>query len=422
MSPIVIMAAIAIVASSCLAAFTYARARQQRRAVLESTRALVRFGAKDVEGVVEATGDRESDALVSAVNALGASMRRELHDAAQRETLLRTLVDSAPMAIVLFTDDGRIDYTNDAARDLFFEGKALDGGNFLSLLEKAPEPLRKALLGDRDELFTVEDEGERETYHLSKRHFELEGEPHTLLMVKHLTQELNRQEVEVWKKMIRVMNHELNNSLAPISSLIHSARVIAKSSKDPAAKLERVFDTVAERADHLKTFLEGYATFARLPTPRVDKVAWSPFLDGVAALHPRVKIERPVDDAGWFDAGQMQQVLINLLKNAEEAGGAAEDIVLAIEPDDGGGVKLAVRDRGKGMSEEVLKNALLPFYSTKERGTGLGLALCREIVEAHGGRIRIKTREGGGTEVSCRLPGPSMPSGGMKVRLTLTRG
>jgi two-component system, NtrC family, nitrogen regulation sensor histidine kinase NtrY len=422
MPPIVVMAVIAIVASLCIAAFTWARARQQRAAILSSTIALQRFGTKDVEGVVEATGERDADALVSAVNALGASMRRELRDVAQRETLLRTLVDSAPMAIVLFTDGGRIVYTNDAARDLFFEGKALDGGNFLSLLEKAPEPLRKALLGDRDELFTVEEEGERETYHLSKRHFELEGEPHTLLMVKHLTQELNRQEVEVWKKMIRVMNHELNNSLAPISSLIHSARVIAKS-KDPAAKLERVFDTVAERADHLKTFLEGYARFARLPTPRIDKVEWSPFLEGIAALHPRVKIEHPTDgDAGWFDAGQMQQVLINLLKNAEEAGGAPEDITLAVEPDGTGGVRLVVRDRGKGMSEEVLRNALLPFYSTKERGTGLGLALCREIVEAHGGRIRIRSREGGGTEVSCRIPGRTMPSGGMKVRLTLTRG
>ena len=421
LAPLSIMAIFAIAAALCITVFTLARARQQRRAVIESTRALRRFAQKDVDAVVAATGDREADALVSAVNELGAAIRRELVDVAQRETLLRTLVDSAPMAIVLFADGGRIDYTNDAARDLFFEGKALDGGNFLSLLERAPGPLRKALLGDRDELFTVEEEGERETYHLSKRHFELASEPHTLLMVKHLTQELNRQEVEVWKKMIRVMNHELNNSLAPISSLIHSARVIAQS-KEPAAKLERVFDTVAERADHLKTFLEGYARFARLPTPRIDKVAWGPFLDGIAALHPRAQIAPPPDEPGWFDAGQMQQVLINLLKNAEEAGGLATDVALAVESEGAYGVKVVVRDRGKGMSEEVLKNALLPFYSTKERGTGLGLALCREIVEAHGGRIRIKSREGGGTEVTCRLPGPSAPSAGMKARLTLTRG
>ena len=421
MAPLSIMAVVAIGGALCIALFALSRARQQRRAVVESTRALLRFAKRDVEGVVAAAGERDADALVSAVNDLGASLRRELLDVAQRETLLRTLVDSAPMAIVLFADGGRIVYTNDAARELFFEGKALDGGNFLSLLERAPEPLRKALLGDRDELFTVEEEGERETYHLSKRHFELAAEPHTLLMVKHLTQELNRQEVEVWKKMIRVMNHELNNSLAPISSLIHSARIIAQS-KDPAAKLERVFDTVAERADHLKTFLEGYAKFARLPMPRIDKVSWGPFLEGIGALHPRVQIAAPPAEPGWFDAGQMQQVLINLLKNAEEAGGAAEDVALVVEADGASGAKLVVRDRGKGMSEEVLKNALLPFYSTKERGTGLGLALCREIVEAHGGRIRIKSREGGGTEVICRLPGPSMPSGGMKTRLTLTRG
>ena len=92
---------------------------------------------------------------------------------------------------------------------------------------RAPEALRQGLLTETDALFTVEQDGEAGTYHLAKRYFELEHEPYTLLMVKHLTPELGRQEIEVWKKVIRIINHELNNSLAPISSMVHSARLIA---------------------------------------------------------------------------------------------------------------------------------------------------------------------------------------------------
>jgi two-component system, NtrC family, nitrogen regulation sensor histidine kinase NtrY len=360
-------------------------------------------------------------AAISARRALRVNVARR--DAAEREKLLATLVDAAPMAIVLFGDEGDIVYTNDEARDLFFEGRSVEGGNFLALLGGAPEPIRKALLADRDELFTIEADDGSETYHLSKRRFELRGHPHTLLMVKHLTQELNRQEVDVWKRMIRVISHELNNSLAPISSLAHSARRIAEGVAAPTkAKLERVFDTVAERADHLRDFLEGYARFARLPAPRLSRVEWTPFLDGVRVSFPHIRVTGPRAIAGWFDAGQIQQVLINLIKNAEEAGSARAAIEVVVEgEEDAGGVALTVRDRGKGMSDDTLRHALLPFYSTKERGTGLGLALCREIAEAHGGRLRIRGRAGGGVEVVLRLPGRTS-LGSSRVRLTLTKG
>jgi len=339
------------------------------------------------------------------------------------ERIIRLMAESTPTAFVLFTDEGRIVYTNDAARELFFEGKSFEGSNFLSLLQNAPEPLRRALLAERDEIFSVEtDDSERETYHLSKRHLDLDGERHTLLMVRHLTHELNRQEVEVWKRLIRVIAHEVNNSLAPISSLVHSARLLAQQ-PEPAQKLNRVFDTVAERADHLRDFLDGYARFARLPLPRKDSVAWPQFLDQIRGLYPKAKIEDAgIAEPGFFDAGQMQQVLINLLKNAEEAGGDVTEVSLAVESLPDRSVRLVVRDRGKGMSSEVMRNALLPFYTTKERGSGLGLPLCREIVEAHGGRLRIRSREGGGTEVSCHVPGKNADGESVRARLTLTRG
>jgi two-component system nitrogen regulation sensor histidine kinase NtrY len=353
--------------------------------------------------------------------ALAHTLEAERAEHAHKERLLRTVVENAPMAIVLYGSTGRLSYSNAEARDLFFEGRSLTGENFLRLLDRAPEALRQGLLAETDALFTVEQEGESHTYHLAKRYFELESETHTLLMVKHLTPELGRQEIEVWKKVIRIINHELNNSLAPISSMVHSARVIAKN-PEQLPKLARVFDTIEERSAHLAAFLEGYARFARLPKPRVERVAWAPFLDGIRMLFPDLTLGSAPESDGFFDAGQIQQVLINLLKNAREAGSAPSEVELSVDAEPDGAATLSVSDRGSGMTDDVLKNALLPFFSTKEKGTGLGLALCREIVEAHRGKLRLARREGGGMVVSCTLPGKSAVSLARTGRLTLTRG
>jgi two-component system nitrogen regulation sensor histidine kinase NtrY len=353
--------------------------------------------------------------------ALRGTLTRERAEHAQKERLLQTVVENAPMAIVLYGHTGKLLYSNAEARDLFFEGRSLTGENFLRLLDQAPEALRQGLLTEADALFTVEQEGESQTYHLAKRYFDLEQEPHTLLMVKHLTPELGRQEIEVWKKVIRIINHELNNSLAPISSMVHSARLIAKN-PDQLGKLGRVFDTIEERSAHLAAFLEGYARFARLPKPRVERVAWGPFLDGIRVLFPDLAIGAAPAPDGFFDAGQIQQVLINLLKNAREAGSDAASIELSVSAEPDGHATLTIADRGAGMTDDVLKNALLPFFSTKEKGTGLGLALCREIIEAHRGKLRLARREGGGMLVSCALPGKSALAQARTGRLTLTRG
>jgi two-component system, NtrC family, nitrogen regulation sensor histidine kinase NtrY len=315
--------------------------------------------------------------------ALSGSAERRLEDEpasrGERAPLLKAVGDVAPMAIVVYGDTGRISYCNAEARTLFAEDQPLEDQNFLRLVQGAPESLKQALVREGDALFTVDQLGESQTYSLSRRYFDLAGERNTLLMVKELTPELQRQEIDVWKNVIRIINHELNNSLAPISSMVHSARIIAQS-PDQLPKLGKVFDTIEERTSHLTTFLEGYARFARLPKPRPDRVAWPAFLDGLQALFPQARFGPPPATDGWFDAGQMQQTLINLLKNAHEASSSAPDVELSAEVTSDGASSLSVSDRGSGMSDDVLRHALVPFFSTKEKGTGLGLALCREIV------------------------------------------
>ena len=351
-------------------------------------------------GIVRRANDELGD-LVVAHNELAQTLRQERQHLFQRELLLDTVIQNTPVALLLVDPRGFLVYGNLAARQLFNEGRKLEGRAFAEVMTHAPASLREALGEGRDRLFSFEYEGHDETYHLSRRNFQLNGRPHQLYLFKRLTVELSRQEVATWKKVIRVISHELNNSLAPISSLAHSGAELAR--RGDTARLPTVFATIEERARHLDAFIRGYAGFAKLPTPRQEQIDWREFLEGLRSHYPfRIEGEVPTAPAS-FDPAQLQQALINLLKNAHESGSAAEDVVLSLRRV-AGGVRLEISDRGAGMSDTVLANALVPFYSTKRSGTGLGLALAREIVEAHGGRLALSNREGGGLSVSLSLP------------------
>ena len=346
--------------------------------------------------------DDELGALVRHYNAAGDVLRAERHDLYQRELLLDTVIQSTPWALVLANANDRVVYCNLAARQLFQQGRRFEGHAFSEILREAPAPLREAVQSGHDGMFSVRRDGdEDEIYYLSRENFTLNAQRHSLYLFKQLTRELNRQEVAVWKKVIRVISHELNNSLAPITSLAHSGRLLSRQ-PDPA-KLESVFGTIEERAQHLKRFIDGYGRFAKLPAPNVESVAWSGFIASLSGLIPFTLSGPLPETTARFDATQMQQVLINLLKNAHESGSAPGQVTLTVRQNIQG-IRLDVADAGPGMSESVLAQALLPFYSTKQAGTGLGLPLCREIVEAHGGRLNLANRPEGGTLVSVWLP------------------
>jgi two-component system, NtrC family, nitrogen regulation sensor histidine kinase NtrY len=339
--------------------------------------------------------------LVAAHNALGDLLREERQHLGQRELLLDTVVQNTPNALVLTEPRGRIVYSNLAARRLFDGGRRLEGHTFAALLQQAPAALREAVDDGQDRLCAVELEGGDEVFHIACRGFRLNGRPHMLYLFRRLTQELARQEVQTWKKLIRVISHELNNSLAPISSLAHSGAELLR--RGDTTRLAQVFETIEERARHLDGFIRGYAQFAKLPSPRREAVDWAGFVSRLQAQAAFRLVGALPEGAGRFDPAQLGQVLINLLKNAAESGSAVDAITLAVRPHPQGW-QIEVGDRGSGMSDTVLANALVPFYSTKRSGTGLGLALSREIIEAHGGRITLANRAGGGLSVTLQLP------------------
>jgi two-component system, NtrC family, nitrogen regulation sensor histidine kinase NtrY len=358
--------------------------------------------------IARGTNDELGD-LVEAYNSLGAVLRRERLDLHQRELMLDTVIQTSPLALVLTNANARIVFSNIAARQLLGGGRKLEGLDFGAVLKEAPGPLRDAIAGGTDTLFTIQEGAEANVFHVAQRRFVLNAQEHRLVLLKQLTRELAAQEVAVWKKVIRVIAHELNNSLAPISSLANSGLMLTRASaeaehdRQDAARLERVFSTIAGRAAHLATFIDGYARFAKLPKPRLVDIDWKTFITRLeGSMSFRLTSAVPPGRAR-FDATQLEQVMINLLKNAAESGSPPEAIELSLRAA-GDGWMLEVADRGTGLSDDTLRDALIPFYSTKPSGTGLGLTLCREIVDAHAGRLSIANRPGGGAVVALWLP------------------
>ena len=244
--------------------------------------------------------------------------------------------------------------------------------------------------------------GERpETWLVQQRVLELATGRHQLTVARRLTDSIDAAEVASWKNLIRALSHELNNSLAPMSSLLFTVEKILDKPQH-RDRLGQAVQSLQLRVAHLSAFLEDYVALARIPKPRLECVSWEDLLCGLGALMP-FEVVGTVSGFGVFDRGQIEQAVINLLKNAREAGSPEDAIQLSLAESKGGWL-LTVADRGGGVSEEVLQQATTPFFSTRADGAGLGLSLCREIAINHGGWFALSPREGGGAEARLWLP------------------
>lgn len=339
--------------------------------------------------------------LVDAHNALGAALRSQRDALIQRELLLDTMVQQSPVAILLREASGRIAFGNLAARQLLAHGKRLEGVLMSALFVDAPEPLRDAFERAGDGLFGIDVDGVTESYYVARSEVRLNGRLHTLFVIRRITYELQREEVRTWKRVIRVISHELNNSLGPIASVASTGAELLR--RGNYEQLESVFATIGDRVHHLDEFIQGYARFAKLPAPQPAPHPWAELVQRLRAQF-EFRVPEPMPEGeGLFDPAQIEQALINLLRNAIESGSPAGEVALHIRTGVGT-ASIEVSDRGSGMNEAVLANAVLPFYSTKRGGTGLGLALVREIAEAHRGRVTLANRDGGGLTVTITLP------------------
>lgn len=343
--------------------------------------------------------------LAQAHSQLAQAIRAERQQLAQREWLLDTVVQHTPIALLLLDANDGVLVANLAARGLLGDGRSLQGMGLAELLRQAPAQLATVLAQRQEGVISLGLTGEGDDdaqWLVSQKLLSLQGQQLRLLLLRPLTRELARQEVAAWKRVLRVLSHELNNSLAPMQSMAHSGAELSRRAGQ--AQLEQVFERIEQRARHLHGFLAGYAQFAKLPAPQRQAIAWADWVERLRVAEQGFVIDGDLPaQPGQADPGQLEQAVLNLLKNAHESGSAPEAVSLRLRRD-GDDWLLSVADRGPGASDAVLAQALLPFYSTKRGGTGLGLALAREIAEAHGGQLELRRRRHGGLRATLRWP------------------
>jgi nitrogen fixation/metabolism regulation signal transduction histidine kinase len=340
--------------------------------------------------------------FIRQVKSESAQATQQLGSLARSMQPLSAALEHDTGSVILIDDSGTVIYANSSTRPLLgLEGPVV-GRPAGELLEQLHPELREAVMSGIEGIVSRSPNHADETLLVTSRPLRIEGRPHFMYTLRPITREVRRQELENWKKLIRVLSHEINNTLAPIASLVSTAkRLGVQSGGDP--RLAEVLDAIGERTVHLSSFLESYRSLARLPLPSPRTVNWDAFL-GTLAQERAFKIIEPIpENPGYFDPVQLERVLVNTIDNAVEAGSPIESVEVQVEPV-GEMVRIEVFDRGSGMSEAVLRQAMLPFFSTKSTGTGIGLALSREIVEAHGGELSLANRDGGGLVVTILLP------------------
>lgn len=321
-----------------------------------------------------------------ALSEMSNHLQRERANLYQRELLLDTVLQTSPSALVLTDENARVLLSNPAARSLLNKGKRFEGDLFTSLLDQLPE-LNTALAQQQSLVFFDESAS---IWHLSTSRFQLNQRNHFLYQFKPITKEIHQEEIKAWRKLLRVIGHELNNSLAPMSSLAYSGRVQAEAKK--LDSFAGIFSTISERCQHLNHFLQDYINFAKLPVPQMQTVNWVQLVNELQD-HYDFELIGDLPQREWsLDQTQLAQLLLNLLKNAKEAGATAMGIQLGLQ-EHADCLVIELHDDGCGMSEEVIDHALVPFYTTKEQGSGIGLTLCQDIVQGHGGRLELISQD-----------------------------
>jgi two-component system nitrogen regulation sensor histidine kinase NtrY len=349
---------------------------------------------------IRARGQRKDDPLgevLIEMNALADTLREQRLGALEATSLLRTVMEEIPVAVYAFDPERRLRLVNRAGERLLARPSE-------RLLGRTADELGlAACLGvGGPSTLAVTFPGGTGRWEIRAGHFRQGGVPLELLVMTDVSRSLRDEERQAWQRLIRVIGHEINNSLAPIKSIAHSLERILGRDPRPAdweADMQGGLQVIGARADSLGRFTAAYAQLARLPQPSLTPVRLAPLVARVADLERR----RAVAVAGGplvtllADQDQIEQLLINLVRNAVDAvldSGGQVSVGWDVAE---GRVRLHVDDEGPGIANTA--NLFVPFFTTKPGGSGIGLVLCRQIAEAHGGTLSLDNRAGG---TGCR--------------------
>jgi two-component system nitrogen regulation sensor histidine kinase NtrY len=352
-----------------------------------------------------AAGEDALGDVMEQVNEMAATLRNQRLGALEATTLLRKVMEEINVAVFAFDSERKLRLVNKA-------GEKLLGQPVERLMNADAATVGLAEFLEDEPVRTVQRgfNGQQGRWGMSRSVFREGGLPHQLLVISDLTRPLREEELKAWQRIVRVLGHELNNSLTPIKSIAGSLEsLLAKEPlpEDWRDDTRRGLSVIASRSESLNRFMSSYARLAKLPRPDLAAVDLGPLIERVAKLETRlaVKVEGGPPVILEMDRDQIEQVFINLVRNGVDA---------SLET--GGGVSIGwargalttieiwVRDQGPGLSNTA--NLFVPFFTTKPGGSGIGLVLCRQVIEGHGGTLILRNvTEGQGCEAIVAMPG-----------------
>jgi len=355
---------------------------------------------------IRARGARGDDALgevLLEVNTLGETLRVQRLGAFEATALLRTIMAEIDVGVFTFDHDHRLRLVNRAGEILL--GQPID-----KLLGRTARDLGldAAFEVDEDEPLTLSFPGGSGRWGVRRSTFRERGLPHELLVLTDLSRTLREEERRAWQRIVRVLGHEMNNSLAPIKSLAGSLENLLRRQpmpRDWKDDAESGLKSIAARADSLSRFMQAYTRLAKLPPPQKEDFDVGELVQRVVNLEPRLKVQiKPGPKLRIYaDAAQIEQVLINLVHNAVDSVLETNGAVEIRWREAGECVEMIVRDEGEGIMNP--SNLFVPFFTTKPEGSGIGLTLSRQIAEAHDGTLGLANRKDRtGAEAVLRLP------------------
>jgi PAS domain S-box-containing protein len=354
---------------------------------------------------IRARGAEREDALGLAfleANLLGETLRTQRLGALEATALLRTVMSDIDVAVFAFDDSSRLRLVNSA-------GERLLGSAAERLLGHTPEQvgLADCLEGESPRTMDVTFPGGAGRWEVRRGSFRQNGRPHTLLVLADVTKALREEELQAWRRLVRVLSHEINNSLAPIKSIAGSLQSLLDNPTPPGdaeTDIRRGLAIIGGRSEALVRFMSAYARLARLPAPQRTPLDVGTWIRRVAALETRlpVHVELGPPTIIRADGDQLDQLLINLLRNAVDASLETGGGVCIRWTRQNGTVSVVIEDDGPGLPSSA--NLFVPFFTTKPQGSGIGLVLSRQIAEAHGGSLALENkRQGHGCVATLRL-------------------